>query len=264
VGVHRNLAGSDTDFLGVDAVPTRCEIQDGRQSIEHFSLDTHGFELVDETREHRPHVNYFAPAEVLGQYYAECEALVARRTGAPRVIAFDHNLRAKARKVAAERKAANTPGAPATDGPSIQEPLITYGVHNDYTMTSAPRRVEQLAAPATANDTLRDAPRLRPEEVERLLKGRWMFVNVWRNVSAQPVQRSPLGVLDARTCSLEDLVVFEIRYAGVAEYGPRVAAHKGLRFRRPRGSAWRVVEAHGPRRVSDRTRTKQLHDRRSQ
>lgn len=211
VGVHRNLAGSDSDFFGVDSVPTLCEIQDGRQSPEPFSLDTHGFELVDETREN-PHINYFAPAEVLDQYYPECEKLISRRTGASRVIAFDHNIRAKSRKPAAE--AANSRGAPdGGGGPSIQEPLITYGVHNDYTMASAPRRVEQLAAPASANDTWRGTPRLRTDQVERLLKGRWLFVNVWRNVSAQPVQRAPLGLLDARTCSPEDLVVFEIRYA---------------------------------------------------
>lgn len=61
----------------------------------------------------------------------------------------------------------------------MQEPLITYGVHNDYTVASAPRRIAQLARPLSANDTLRarvDAPPpLEPSQLGPLLQGRWML-----------------------------------------------------------------------------------------
>ena len=49
--------------------------------------------------------------------------------------------------------------------------------------------------------------------MEALLRGRWAFYNVWRNVSSAPVQRSPLALCDAASTSVDDLVVFEIRYA---------------------------------------------------
>ena len=40
-----------------------------------------------------------------------------------------------------------------------------------------------------------------------------MRLNVWRNVSSAPVQRSPLALCDAASTSVDDLIVFEIRYA---------------------------------------------------
>ena len=46
------------------------------------------------------HIDYYDNASILNVYYAEVEALVQRQTGASRVIAFDHNLRAKQRKQA--------------------------------------------------------------------------------------------------------------------------------------------------------------------
>eukprot|EP00438_Fugacium_kawagutii_P032026 Skav203163 [mRNA] locus=scaffold371:153238:159572:+ [translate_table: standard] len=101
-------------------------------------------------------------------------------------------------------------------GSAVQEPLVTYGVHNDYTLTSAAQRIRQLAQPASQNDTRRDgsAPSLLdPEEVESLLKKRWVFINVWRNVAETPVECFPLAACDAQSLALDDLIVFEIRYA---------------------------------------------------
>ena len=135
----------------------------------------------------------------------------------------------------------------------MQEPLITYGVHNDYTVASAPRRIAQLARPLGANDTLRarvDAPPpLEPAQLGPLLQRRWMLcaggadgtrravplaslellpssaalshhrcprggsINVWRSVSDAPVERFPLALADAASVSSVDLVTFEIRYA---------------------------------------------------
>ena len=90
-------------------------------------------------------------------------------------------------------------------------------MHNDYTLESAPRRVAQLAQPLGANDTLRarvDAPPpLVPAQLPRLLAGRWQLVNVWRNVAVEPVARFPLAMVDAASTRLDDLAVFEIRYA---------------------------------------------------
>ena len=220
VGTYRDLAGSDSEFFGVEPLPTLVHIQDGREAAEIFSLDTHGFELIDDSREGRAHIDYYSATQVLHSYYSECERLVSGHTGASRVIAFDHNVRARARKALSERMAWGSTCRAATstdEGFAVQEPLITYGVHNDYTLMSSVRRIRQLAAPATKNDTLRahlgGRPNLMPENIDRLLKGRWAFVNVWRNISTTPVIRSPLGLVDARSVAPEDLIVFEIRYA---------------------------------------------------
>ena len=137
---------------------------------------------------------------------------MARHTGATRVLAFDHNVRAKRRKQAASRLS----GAGAN---AVQEPLVTYGVHNDYTLTSAPRRIEQLAGgPRGANDTLRargdGGGALQADELAGLLRGRWCFFNVWRNIAERaPVASFPLAMCDAASVRRDDLVVFEIRYA---------------------------------------------------
>ena len=69
------------------------------------------------------HIDYYDNTAILNAYYAEVEALVRRQTGATRAIAFDHNLRAKARKQAGGAASMlKGPGASA-----VQEPLIAYG-----------------------------------------------------------------------------------------------------------------------------------------
>lgn len=218
VGTNRDLQGSDGEFFGVDPVPTPVEIRDGRGAG--MTLDENGFTLVPHAWDH---IDYNDNGAIVNRYYAECEALVAKHTGATRVLAFDHNVRAKRRKQAASQLSGD--GANA-----VQEPLVTYGVHNDYTLTSAPRRIEQLAAGQLgANDTLRaragdgeggngggagGGGALQTDELDGLLRRRWCFVNVWRNiVEASPVRSFPLALCDAASVSSDDLVVFEIRYA---------------------------------------------------
>ena len=50
VGTRRDLAGSDAEFFGVDPVPTRVDIEDGRGAG--FTLDANGFCLVGHASEH--------------------------------------------------------------------------------------------------------------------------------------------------------------------------------------------------------------------
>ena len=227
VGTNRDAEGSDAEFFGVDPSPTEVEVRSARG--QRFTLDDNGFMLVEHVWRH---IDYFDNASILNEYYGECERLVAEHTGASRVLAFDHNLRARQRKAQRQTLEAG--------GNAIQEPLITYGVHNDYTLESAPRRIEQLAQPLKVNDTLRGRtnapPPLQPDQLERLLAGRWQFVNVWRNVSANaPVERHPLALCDAASVAPEDLVTFEIRYAdrvGENYLARHAAAHRWYYFPR--------------------------------
>ncbi|CAJ1375038.1 unnamed protein product, partial [Effrenium voratum] len=198
VGTNRDLLGSDGEFFGTDPVGLEVDIASGRG--QDHTLDENGFCLLPHAW---GHIDYYDNESVITRYYPECEALLRRVTGASRAVAFDHNLRAKQRKEAGDR---------LRGGSAVQQPLVTYGVHNDYTVTSSEQRIRQLAQSPNQNDTRRSSL-VDPAEVEELLKKRWIFVNVWRNISEEPVQRNPLAACDAATCALDDLIVFEIRYA---------------------------------------------------
>ena len=134
--------------------------------------------------------------------------LLKEVTGARYAFAFDHNVRwaeAEARK------------QQTGEGQQVQRPIRL--VHGDYTLTSAPQRLRDLAAPPRINDTLRpflkEGESVIPGElVEEALSdsGRFAIINLWRNIHHEPVLRDPLGFCDAQTIQTEDLVVFELHY----------------------------------------------------
>jgi len=101
-------------------------------------------------------------------YYPEVEALLKRRTGAARVVIFDHVVR-NADK--ARRKEDNA---------------REYGkaVHNDYSLKSAPRRVLDHV----------------PEDAGELLQHRFAEINVWRAIRG-PVQVHAAGRMRWRAVS---------------------------------------------------------------
>ena len=91
-------------------------------------------------------------------------------------------------------------------------------VHGDYTLTSAPQRLRDLARPPTLNDTYRTAlpegaTLLDGQAVEEAVEsGRFAIVNLWRNIAREPVATRPLALCDAASVRPEELVVFEIHY----------------------------------------------------
>ena len=169
--------------------------------------ENNGFELLSPNPLHAD-LDFFDHLEVVQGYYPECEALVRETTSAPHVFAFDHNVRSAAGK---ESK------RPIRGGQQVQGPA--HVVHGDYTLRSAPERLQQLAKPPSGNDTLYSviAPGeslVKPELVERVLqdRGRFAFINVWRNIADEPVATHPLALCDGQSVDPEDLVVFEIHY----------------------------------------------------
>lgn len=146
------------------------------QSGEDFSLDKEGFTLV-------PHVstvnNFYNENELKERYLPEAEALVAKITGASRVVAFDHTLRADSEDIRGSRQ--------------TREPSTV--VHNDYTARSGPQRVRDILGEATAKS---------------LLQSRFAIVNVWRAIQ-HPVVTTPLAVCDAQSVMPEDLIAVERR-----------------------------------------------------
>jgi hypothetical protein len=150
------------------------EIADGRS--EPLSLEENGFELV----EHRTAVkNFFDAEELKAVYYPEVEALIGARSGASRVVVFDHTLRSGSEE---EREAR-----------LVREPVLS--AHNDYMEWSGPQRVREIMG----------------DEAEALLRRRFAIVQAWRAI-AEPIRANPLALADARSVAPEDFLVAERRY----------------------------------------------------
>jgi len=150
------------------------ELRDGRR--ESLSFEAHGFVLL-------PHPtrmeSFFDPEALKAVYYREVEELVARVSGATRVVVFDHTLRSGDE---AEREAK-----------LIREPVLS--AHNDYTEWSGPQRVREVMG----------------GEAKALLERRFAIVQVWRAI-AEPIVSNPLALADARSVAPEDLLIAERRY----------------------------------------------------
>ncbi len=141
-----------------------------------FSLDREGFTLVPHATEIK---DFYDETEVKEHYLTEAEALVAKTTGATRVVAFDHTLRADNPDIRAARK--------------IREPAAI--VHNDYTIRSGPQRVRDIFG---------------EEAAQAALQNRFTIVNVWRPIR-NTVITSPLAVCDAQSVLPENLIAVERR-----------------------------------------------------
>jgi len=152
-------------------------VRNGRPLRDTFSLEIHGFEFVD----HETAVkDFYDSDEIAAVYYPEMERLVKDRTGASRVMVFDHTLRSGDQATREEKL--------------VREPVIS--VHNDYTEWSAPQRVRDL---------------LPADEAEALLGKRFAIIQVWRAIRL-PIESNPLAIADARSLASGDMIAAERRY----------------------------------------------------
>lgn len=115
-------------------------------------------------------------------YYAEVEALVREKLSTPqepvsKVVIFDHTVRRR------------NPDAP-------RQPV--QQVHVDQTPGAAAARVRRHAS-------------TDPAETEKLLKGRYQIINVWRPIGYAAVDH-PLAFIDYRTAKLQDVVKVDLLY----------------------------------------------------
>jgi hypothetical protein len=154
----------------------RVAIEDAREISLRLSLDEQGFALAGQATAVD---DLYDREAVCSRYYREVEALVARKTGASRVLAFDHNVRA------------STKSDPAQ---SLAKEPVRFA-HNDYTEGSGPQRVRDLVG----------------MEAEALLGRRFAVINVWKPIHG-PVETAPLAVCDARSIHPEDLVPTDLLY----------------------------------------------------
>lgn len=152
-------------------------VQNGRPLRHTFDLDTHGFVFV----EHPTRVKDFTDeAERKRVYDPEVQALVSKCSGASHVVVFDHTIRVS------DEEGQQTLSARPT----------VKGVHNDYTETSAPRRLREIVGDA---------------EAERRLAKRWAIIQVWRPIRGT-VLIDPLGICDGRSIPRKGFIRVERRY----------------------------------------------------
>ena len=209
VFMRRDSDGNDSPWEGTDLEKRPMAVRDARRlsGAQRRTLDTNGFELIERPMEH-PAVDFFDHDQIVRRYYPHCAAAVQDETGARIVAAFDHNIRSVS---------GNRSGRRIEGGQQVQPPI--HMVHGDYTLTSGPRRLRDLAKAPTGNDTYRTAlaegeSLLDETDVARALgEGRFAIINLWRNIAPEPVATEPLGLCDAATVHPDDLVVFEVFYS---------------------------------------------------
>jgi hypothetical protein len=169
--------GDATDHVG-NFTMQEVSIHDGRNDMPSSSLDVEGFQLVSQKTE----VNdFYDDLQVEQTYHEEVKTLLMEMTGAARIEIFDDTRRSSSLETQQDR--------------NIREPADI--VHNDYTARSGVKR-------------LRDHFADDPDEAEKLLRRRFIIVNVWRSISGR-IYNNPLVLCDATTVSPEDLVSVERR-----------------------------------------------------
>jgi hypothetical protein len=208
--LRRNADGSDSAWEGIVYDERQVTVHNARllDGDQRRTVEKNGFELCFRPVAH-PNLDFLDHQDVIQHYYRDCEQLLKEVTGAATVVAFDHNVRSTDGKQRKQR---------IRGGQEVQGPArITHG---DYTLTSAPERLQRLAQEPCENDTLRStlatgASLLDPAEVEQAIgeKGRFAIINVWRNIAEEPVATHPLALCDAQTVTPQDLSVFELHYA---------------------------------------------------
>lgn len=151
-------------------------IHNGRQPGLDFDLDRNGFILTD----HDTQVaDFYDPEQITSIYYPEVEKLIAEKSGASRVVIFDHTVRSGDESTRKEKL--------------VREPVLS--AHNDYTENSGPRRVREIL----------------PDEADDLLSRRFAIIQVWRPIRL-PIDANPLTMCDSRSCAPEDFLIAERRY----------------------------------------------------
>jgi len=121
---------------GTKNAPTEVTIRNGRN--ENKTIHQNGFQFIKHTWEH---CDYYDEEKVVKLYYPVCEQLLKEKTGAKKVVAFDHNVRHSSRKDL------------NINGNTIQQPANI--VHNDFTFVSAPKRIKQMGEPLVDGEVLK-------------------------------------------------------------------------------------------------------------
>ncbi|QPC78202.1 hypothetical protein HYE68_008954 [Fusarium pseudograminearum] len=161
------------------------KIADARGDERSFSLDQQGFEFVEIPS--RP-TAVSSKEAIEGDYLPQMERFLKEHLKANRVIAFDHvaNAPAQLRQV----KPLGVPHLREDKRPPARN------AHTDQTPEAAMSRLQLYFQ----------------NEASGLVQDRVRFLNIWRPL-VEPLEDAPLGVLDARTLSTQDLIAQDMVYS---------------------------------------------------
>jgi len=162
---------------------SQVRIADARAMTAPPTLPVEGFALWDAPTSVR---DFRDEETVRNRYYTEATELAKCVTGADQAYVFDHIVR---------RREAGRPRLDFGRKIDSTRPGAAGRVHNDYTETSARRRLSLLS--------------LEPQPGSEV--PRFAIINIWRCISGK-VEDTPLAVCDARTIFADDLVVTDMRY----------------------------------------------------
>ncbi|KAK4986229.1 hypothetical protein LTR50_005458 [Elasticomyces elasticus] len=184
-----------------------------RNNQSDFALDTHGFEV-------RPFstsaTNFDDNEAIAKQYYPDVCAHVQKVTGANKVVPVVHIARRQPWEKVAEAEKELPDMAPVT------APAPNRSVHVDQSY---------FGAELVRDSKLEEFPK---EEAEKLKKGRWAIINLWRPFDE--VRRDNLALCDARSVSEKDLAAV---YADIPDSLRN--AKTGYNFAaKSRSEAWEV------------------------
>jgi len=169
----------------MSTVRIKTTVRDGRE--ESLSLDEQSFQMANHPTALSTEDFYHNTKKIEDVYYKEMEQLIKEKTGAAKVVVFNHQVRNQA-KANASRDV----------GP------YAASIHSDASAYQA----ESLFRSAISGQ-LGNAPK---ESMEPFRKGRFVFMNAWRNISEQPVQNHNLAVCDATSLvgGTDDAVPYDV------------------------------------------------------
>ncbi|KAH8178349.1 methyltransferase [Sarocladium implicatum] len=156
--------------------PQQVTINDARGREAEFTLDRDAFQIL-QSQPPSAEKDFTDDASIEKNYYPEVEKLL--RDNIPDVSGvriFDHTIR--------------------RSRPDAHRTPVSYA-HVDQTLRAVEKRIHRYYS---------------PEEAEKLLKGRFRIVNVWRPLNKSPVEHFPLAYASAKSASDDDFVPVELRY----------------------------------------------------
>lgn len=169
--------GDETEHVG-NFTMQEVAIHNGRSHKQASSLDTEGFQLVQQATDV---TDFHDATQVEATYHDEVKGLLKKITGAARIEIFDDTRRS----TSLERQRLK----------NIREAASI--AHNDYTARSGIKRL---------CDHFAD----KPDEAHELFQRRFAIINVWRSTGGT-VYNHPLTLCDSATVRPEDLVSVERR-----------------------------------------------------
>jgi len=156
---------------GGKTVPLKVTVKDGRQ--QGLKFDVNSFELFEQETKLSTDDFYNNQDKIVTEYYPEMVELIKEKIGAEHVIVFHHQV----------RNAKLNTGSVEPGKQNLATPVQGYagGIHTDSHVEGADTLFQQLTS---------------VDDLKKYRTGRYLYLNIWRNISDTPIHNNHLAVLD--------------------------------------------------------------------